>query len=40
MMHTLREEWLFLFFETKSWILINNPPATIICDDKIIMNDI
>ena len=39
MIQTLREEWLILFAETKNSILIVNPPAAIICDDKIIMNN-
>ena len=40
MMQTLRKEWLILFAEMKNSISIINPPTTIICDDKFIMNDI
>ena len=40
MMQSLREKLLILFAETKNSISILNPPSTIICDDKIIMDDI
>ena len=40
MMQSLREKLLILFAETKNSISILNPPSTIICDEKIIMDDI
>ena len=40
MIQNLREEWLILFAESKNSISIINPPATVICDHKIIMDDI
>ena len=40
MMQTLCEDWLILIAETKNGILIVNPPSTILCDDKIITDDI
>lgn len=39
MIQTLRDEWLFLFAENKSDISIEDPPTTIIYDDKIILDD-
>ena len=39
-MQILRKDWIPLFAETKSTILISNLPSTLICDDKIIIDDI
>ena len=38
MIQNLREEWLILFAESKNSISIVNPPVTVICDDKFIMD--
>ena len=40
MMQILREEWLILFAETKITIPHSPLPSTLICDEKIIMDDI
>ena len=40
MMQTLRHEWLLLYADTKHLIIIHPAPVTIICNDKIIIDDI
>ena len=39
MMLSLRKEWLLLFADTKNVISCNNVPNTLICNDKIIIDD-
>ena len=40
MMQTLRKEWLLLYADSKHLITIYSAPVTIICNDKIIIDDI
>ena len=40
MMHFLREDWIPLFQETKHTIMMTNSPSNIVCDDRIIIDDI
>ena len=40
MMQTLRKEWLLLHADTKHLIQLNSAPASIICNDKIIIDDV
>ena len=40
MIQILCEEWLLLFVETKITITTNNLPSTLVCDDKIVMDNI
>ena len=40
MMKSLRKEWLLLFTNTKYAISCDNVPNTLICNDKIIIDDI
>ena len=40
MMHSLRKEWLLLHVDTKHLIHLDSAPVTIICNDKIIIDDI
>ena len=40
MMQFLREDWIILFQETKHNIVMTNSPSNIVCDDRIIIDDI
>ena len=40
MMQILRDDWLALFNERKHSIIVENFPNTIICDDKIVIDEI
>ena len=40
MMQSLRKEWLFLFTDTKHVISYDTVPIALICNDKIIIDDI
>ena len=40
MMQFLRDDWLFLFNETKHNVSLDHSPTKIICDDRIIIDDI
>ena len=40
MMQILRDDWIALFNETRHGIVDENAPKTIVCDDKIFINDI
>lgn len=40
MMQSLNNEWLLLFASTKYVIRINTTPVSIVCNDKIFINDI
>ena len=40
MMQILRDDWLAQFEETKNVIIVENVPVTIICDDKILIDNI
>ena len=39
-MQSWRKEWLLLYSDTKYLIHLNSDPVTIICNDKIIIDDI
>ena len=39
-MQTLRKEWLLLYADTKHFIHLNSSAVSIICNYKIIINDI
>ena len=40
MMQILRDDWIALFNETRHSIVDENSPKTIVCDDKIFIDDI
>ena len=40
MIQSLRKEWLLLFADIKYIIRINSAPVSIVCNDKIIIDDI
>ena len=40
MMQSLRKEWLLLYADTQYFIHLDSDPVTIICNDKIIIDDI
>ena len=40
MMQFLRDEWILLFNETRHIILLTNSPAKVICNDRVIIDDI
>ena len=40
MMQSLRKKWLLLYADTKHLIHLDSTPVTIICNDKIIIDDI
>ena len=40
MMQSLNNEWLLLFASTKYVIRINTTPVSIVCNDKIFIDDI
>ena len=40
MIQSLRKEWLLLYADTKHLILLDSAPVAIICNDKIVIDDI
>ena len=40
MMQFLRDDWTILFNETRHTINLSNSPTNIVCDDRIIIDDI